>query len=158
MLRRSMFLGFALPFLLSVARLAAADFVEPSYSDPIGEGVCGNLDTVAQMQLPDYFAAQSGPKSTVRSCQALCRAAVGQCKQATSATGSCYSKGIARSLKFELSSCAANNTVALSIKQCKETVRDDLAASKAMLKIGVTQSLANCAAWGTSCMASCGAG
>jgi hypothetical protein len=51
-----------------------------------------------------------------------------------------------------------NNTVALSVNQCRSTVRDDLAASKAVLKDEVNASLAACVTWGVSCKTSCDAG
>jgi len=155
MTRHSTLRCLALILALSVARAAAADFVDPTFTTPIGAGVCGNLDTVSQMQPPNYFSTHAGSKSTPRSCEALCRAAVGHCKQTTSATAGCYLKVVAQSQQFEFDACGVDNTVALSVKECKGTVRSDLAASKALIIDQRTTSLAACITWGTGCIASC---
>ena len=147
--------GLALVCALSFARVAAADFVAPSFTDPIGSGVCGELDTVSQMQFPSYFSTHGGTDSTRRTCEALCRTAAAQCKQATSATAGCYLKGVARSQQFELSACGQDNTVALSVKECRSTVRSDLAASKAVIMAQRASKLAECVTWGSDCILSC---
>jgi len=155
MMSRIRFFGFALFGVATLTSVARADFVGPSYNTPISFGVCGDLDTASEMANPNYFAAHAGPNSTLHGCEALCRAAAAQCKQAAAATGACNLKGLSHALQFERTSCAANNDVALSVKECMSAAHGDIAASKDAIIEHVKGAQADCASWGASCAMDC---
>jgi len=127
----------------------------PPLLPPIKGNICPEIGVVAQMSDPNYFSI-FGAVLTLKSCSALCKVAVAECRHSASAAAACNDAVLKGALTTLSAGCAISPVpYGSDISSCRKGAATALAEERLGVRSELLSARDDCIDWGQECTSDC---